>query len=247
MAWGLLGHRIVGEIADSYLTTKTRAEIKKILGDETIAMSANWADFIKSDSNYRYLGPWHYIDFEKGLSYDQLKDFLKTDTAVDAYTKLNFLVAQLKNKKNKLDIETKKMYLRLLIHIAGDIHQPLHTIATARGGNDIKLNWLSDPTNLHSVWDSYLIDFQQLSYTEYAHAINHTTTAQRKQWQSEPMSKWLWDSYTYANQITDQAQSFTPTTRLGYQYNFQYLTIVNQQLLKGGVHLAKILNDIFGK
>ena len=51
-AWGLLGHRIVGEIADSYLTPNARKGIKQILGNETLAMSANWADFIKSDTSY---------------------------------------------------------------------------------------------------------------------------------------------------------------------------------------------------
>ena len=65
MCWGQLGHRIVGEIADSYLTAKTKAEIKKILGNESIAMSSNWADFIKSDSTFKYLDTWHYINFEK--------------------------------------------------------------------------------------------------------------------------------------------------------------------------------------
>ncbi len=248
MAWGMLGHRIVGEIADTYLTSKAKAEIKQILGFESLAMAANWADFIKSDSNYRYLSPWHYVNFDKGLTYDQMKDFLKTDTATDAYTKINFLISSLKNKKTKLDIDTKRMYLRLLIHIIGDIHQPLHVSAKGTtGGNDIKLMWFTESSNLHRVWDEHLVDFQQLSYTEYTHAINHTTAQQRKQWQSEPMTKWLYDSYTMSNKIIEQAQNQVkdPTTRLGFQYNFQYIETVNQQLVKGGVHLAGILNDIF--
>src|SRR5215216_2809644 len=76
-AWGMLGHRIVGEIADKYLSIKARVEVEKILGHESIAMASNWADFIKSDSNYRYLNTWHYIDFKKGLSYGQMKEKLK--------------------------------------------------------------------------------------------------------------------------------------------------------------------------
>ena len=50
--WGVLGHRIVGQIAGSYLTPKARIEVQKILGNESIAMVSNWADFIKSDSEY---------------------------------------------------------------------------------------------------------------------------------------------------------------------------------------------------
>src|SRR6478672_6482712 len=109
-AWGMLGHRIVGEIASDYLTPRAKAEIKKILGNESMAMASNWADFIKSDTSYRYLSPWHYADFPKGLDYDQMKQELKKDTATDAYTKLNFLVQEL--KKGKLPLEKKRMYLR---------------------------------------------------------------------------------------------------------------------------------------
>jgi len=92
LAWGMLGHRIVGGIAENYLTAKTRMEVRKILGNESIAMASNWADFIKSDTSYRYISPWHYVNFEKDLSYAQIQKYLKMDTATDAYTKLNFLI-----------------------------------------------------------------------------------------------------------------------------------------------------------
>ena len=72
----------------------------------------------------------------------------------------------------------------MLIHITEDVHQPMHVAHAAdKGGNDINVNWFDKPTNLHAVWDSDLIDFQQLSYTEYAAAINFTTPVQRAQWQ----------------------------------------------------------------
>jgi hypothetical protein len=244
MAWGLLGHRIVGEIADKYLTAKTRAEIKKILGHETIAMASNWADFIKSDTNFRYLNSWHYINFEKNLSYGQMKEYLKKDTAADAYTRLNFLSREL--KKKNLPKDKKLMYLRLLIHIAGDLNQPLHVSPVGTtGGNDIKLNWFSQPTNLHSVWDSYLIEHQQLSYTEYVAAINFPTAAQKKAWINQPVTEWLFDSYTIAQQLHDEIT--TQNQRLGYEYNFNHLETLNGQLLKGGLRLAGLLNRIFGQ
>ena len=37
-----------------------------------------------------------------------------------------------------------------------------------RGGNDIKLKWFNAPTNLHRIWDSDLINLQELSYSEYS-------------------------------------------------------------------------------
>ena len=67
MAWGQLGHRIVAEIANGYLTPKAKIEVAKILGNESLAISSTWADFIRSDSNYKYLAQWHYIDFTDNL------------------------------------------------------------------------------------------------------------------------------------------------------------------------------------
>src|SRR4026209_2221789 len=96
--WGPSGHRIVGEIADSYLSNKARKAIREILGDESIAITSNWADFIKSDSTFNYLGPWHYINVKQGFSQAEFNAILQKDSATDAYTKLNFLVTELKNK-----------------------------------------------------------------------------------------------------------------------------------------------------
>lgn len=136
------------------------------------------------------------------------------------------------------------MYLRLLIHFVGDIHQPLHAGRFEDlGGNKIKVSWMNAPTNLHTLWDSQLINFQQLSYTEYAAAINFTTKAQRKEWNKATISSWVWDSYQLSEKIYGDIKE--PDQKLDYKYNFNYLATLNQQLLKGGVHLAGILNEIF--
>ena len=246
MCWGQLGHRIVGEIADSYLTAKTKAEIKKILGNESIAMASNWPDFIKSDTSFKYLDTWHYINFEKDLSYDQMKNVLKKDTGKvnDAYAAIVFLTKELKRKN--LAMSKKQMYLKLLIHIVGDVHQPLHVSPVgSTGGNDIKLQWFGQNSNLHRVWDSDLIDFQQLSYTEYTNYLNHTTVAERKKLQSEPVRKWIYDSYVIAQDLHNEIKENNP--RLSYRYNFDHIQTLNEQLLKGGIHLAGLLNEIFGK
>jgi hypothetical protein len=242
MAWGTNGHRICGQIADSYLTPKARAAIKAILGNESIAISSNWADFIKSDPNYKYLYNWHFIDLDKAYTYPELQEYLKADTATDAYTKMNFLIAGL--KKKDITKANKLLYLRMLIHIVEDVHQPLHTGHTQdKGGNDVKLQWFGKDTNLHSIWDSELIDAQQLSYTEYAAMINHTTAAERAQLQKAPISEWLFES----NQLAEGIYAgVTPHENLSYKYNFKYIELLNHQLLKAGVRLAGLLNQIFG-
>ncbi len=242
-AWGVLGHRIVGEIADSYLTKRAKKEITKILGFESVAMASNWADFIKSDPNFKYLYNWHFSNIPGGMTQQQVLAYFATDTITDAYTKINFMANELKNNRNNLSQDMKVLYLRMLIHIVGDIHQPLHIGRLEdKGGNGIKVKWFDDASNLHRVWDEQLINFQQLSYTEYAMAINHITKDQRAVWQAQPLSQWFADTYVLTEKVYADVK---PDERLDYLYNFKYLSSLNDQLLKGGVHLAGLLNDIF--
>lgn len=242
LAWGVLGHRIVGEVATSYLTPKTKAAIQKILGTESIAMSSNWADFIKSDTSFRYLNSWHYINLEKGLSEERLHQILESDTTTNVLTKTNFLIGELK-KKNQTAAQ-KQFYLRLLIHFIGDIHQPLHAgHREDLGGNRVRVSWFNTPTNLHAVWDESLVNFQQLSYTEYTAAINHSTLKQIKQWQKQTVKEWVTESYLLAENVYNEIKE--DNQKLSYEYNFRHIATVNSQLLKGGVRLAGILNQIF--
>ena len=242
MAWGTTGHRVCGQIAESYLTPKARSAVHAILGHESIALASNWADYIKSDPAYNYLYTWHYVDLNKAYTYPELVVFLKQDTDVDAYTKLNYLIGQL--KKKGLSPKDKLLDLRMLIHITEDIHQPMHVAhADDKGGNDFKLTWFNKPSNLHSVWDSELIDYQQLSYTEYATAINFTTQREVKELQSAPISQWLFES----NQIAEKLYTdIKPGDNLSYKYNFSHIDTLNRQMLKAGVRLAGLLNEIFG-
>lgn len=241
MAWGVIGHRVVGDIAESYLSSNAKKEIKILLGTETIGMASNWMDFIRSDSNFRYLSTWHYINLKGGLSQIEFNSLLDIDTATNAYTKILFVSKELKNKG--LSRDTRAKYLRILIHLVGDIHQPLHVGRPEDlGGNKIKVLWFNENVNLHQVWDERIVNFQQLSYTEYVRAINHTTRSQIKAWQKESLAQWFWDSYQHAEKIYSDVK---PDEKLGYNYNFKYIALVNQQLLKGGVHLAGLLNEIF--
>lgn len=241
-AWGVNGHRIVGEIADSYLSANARKSIVKILGSESIAMASNYADFIKSDSLYAYVSPWHYVNIPESLSQPEVMNFLDSDTSVDAYTKLNFIVKQLRNKNST--VVDKVFYLKLLIHIVGDIHQPLHTgHAADQDGNTIKVFWFQESTNLHRLWDDQLIVFQQLSYTEYAKAINHPTATEVNNWQKFTLKQWLYDSYKTAENIYALTK---PGEHLSYKYNYMFVQTLNTQLLNGGIHLAALLNDIYG-
>jgi hypothetical protein len=242
MAWGLLGHRVVGEIAESYLNRRASREVRNILGNETMAMAANWGDFIKSESSYDYVNNWHFINLPAGKSQDDLQSYLLQDTVTDVYTRVKFLTAELKNKS--LPADKKVMYLKLLIHFVGDIHQPMHTAHFEDlGGGKVQISWFGQPSNLHRVWDSDLVGYQSLSYTEYAKAINFIDKPKLFELQNESLDKWIKDSYLISENIYAHVK---PGDKLSYRYVYDYLAIADQQLLKGGVHLAALLNDIFG-
>jgi hypothetical protein len=242
--WGGTGHRIIGEIANEHLSCRAKRKIKKILGTESVAMSSNWADFIKSDNTLRHLDPWHYVNLDSGLSRDAFNRFLQTDTAANVFNKIQFLTTELKTNKS-LDQMQKRFYLRMLIHLVGDVHQPLHAGRKADlGGNLVKVNWFSEATNLHAVWDDKIIELQRLSYTEYTAHINHVSQSQRRVWQKQAVAEWVWESYQWSEKI--YAYIKQPEPRLSYRYSFDYIEILNECLLKGGVRLAGLLNDIFG-
>jgi hypothetical protein len=243
LAWGVLGHRVIGGIAEAYLTAKTKAAIKNLLGNETIAMASTFGDFIKSDRTYDYLGPWHYVNVGSGKTQPEFMQYLQTDTATDLYTKLNFITGELKSKK--LPKDKQVFYLKLLLHLVGDAHQPMHMGRPEdKGGNDVRLSWFGQPTNLHRVWDEHMVEFQQLSYTEHVAAINFPTPGQKAKWMDQPVEEWLYESYQVAQKLYSEIRA---DDRLRYDYNYRNVTIMNDQLLKGGVRLAGLLNDIFGR
>src|SRR5690606_4601428 len=147
----------------------------------------------------------------------RLNDYLKKDTSVNLYTKLVWIVEKLRDRK--LPREQQQLYLRLLIHFAGDAHQPMHAgRARHRGRTSIQVYWFNNSTNLHRVWDEHLVDFQQLSYTEHVAAINHVSAEQKAAWQKQPVSQWILESYQLAAKLYREIK---PGARLGYDYNFR--------------------------
>ncbi|KQS31646.1 S1/P1 nuclease [Pedobacter sp. Leaf194] len=240
-AWGMIGHRVVGEIADSYINAKTRKAIQAILGPESIAMSANWGDFIKSDSTYNYMYNWHFVNLPGGLDKQGVYNILEAEKSPSLYTKIPELIAVLKKASSTAD--EKKLALRMLIHIAGDLCQPMHVAHKEDlGGNRVSVLWFNEKSNLHRVWDEQLIEYQQLSYTEYAKAINHPSAVQLYNWRNTSLKDCIYESYLVCGKIYENTK---PDSKLSYRYNFDWAETLNQQLLKGGIRLAKMLNDIY--
>ncbi|HAA23681.1 MAG TPA: S1/P1 Nuclease, partial [Cytophagales bacterium] len=232
------GHRVVGHLAEQYLTKKASRNLASIMGGESLARASTWMDEMKSDSDYRYMNPWHYVNLPADADYTTIE---KPENG-EVVGKINQFIAEL--KAGGLSKEEQIFRIRCLVHLVGDLHQPFHTGRYEDlGGNRIKIKWFGEDTNLHRLWDSDLIDFQQLSYTELAEFINHPTEAQVAQWQSTSPEVWVMESHELANQLYESVEEGEDYS---YRYNFDYYHIAERRMLMAGIRLAAIFNDIYG-
>lgn len=234
-AWGPTGHRVVGEVAQRHLDRSAKRAIEKLVGKESLAIMSNWPDFMKSDRSYDYASTWHYVTIPDGQTYAQIEKEPKGDI-IEA---IGRMIAKLKDKNESN--ENKIVALKFLIHFVGDIHQPLHVGKPGdRGGNDVKVTWFGKEVNLHHLWDEELVDFQKLSYTEYATAIDIVDKSTTKNWMKDDIHVWVKESMDLRTSVYDVG-----TGALSYEYNFKNAANMNKRLLQGGVRLAGILNEIF--
>ncbi len=242
-SWGPTGHRVVGEIASQHLTPQARKAIQALLGRQSLAMISNWPDFIKSDTTHRYdhTSRWHYLDFPAGVSPSKFDAILKAAKGENLYSQTQAMIAQLKSPS--VSKEDKIFALTFLVHLIGDMHQPLHVGRDEdMGGNKVNVYWFDRPTNLHRVWDEHLIDFQQLSYTEYAKALDIAPASTVSKLQSGSVRDWMFESHELADKVYSKTKE---GDKLSYRYNFWFQEDLNQQLLKGGLRLAAVLNGVF--
>jgi hypothetical protein len=234
--WGLTGHRVVGKIAEIYLSKKAEKEVKKILGNESLADVANWMDFIKSEPAYDFMGAWHYCTIPDGMTYAQAgvpeeKDIL---WAIDKFSK--------DLKSDTASLETKQIALKSIVHLIGDLHQPLHVgNGEDRGGNDVKVTYFYQSSNLHRVWDSGIIDGQNLSYTEWVEKINHPSKDEIALWQKTNVLDWANESKAMRESVYEIGEK----KNLSYRYNYDHIDQVELRLLQAGVRLAGVLNEIY--
>ncbi|GGK15759.1 endonuclease [Yeosuana aromativorans] len=235
--WGATGHRTVGRIAEQYLKGHAKRKIKKLLHGESLALVSTYADEIKSDKRYDKFYTWHYINMPLDVDYDPSKQ----NPDGDLVSGINYCKTIISDKNASDD--DKIFYLKLLVHLIGDLHQPLHVgLSEDRGGNDFKVQWFYKDTNLHSVWDNKMIDDYGMSYTELAKNAEKLSKEEVKNIQEGTVINWVNDTHKLTRQVY---ANVTANDNLRYQYSYEYMGIVRDQLQKGGIRLAKVLNDLF--
>lgn len=234
--WGATGHRVTGLIADKHLSKKARKEIERILAGQSLAMATTWMDDIRSDSLYDYTSDWHWVTIPEGKTYQESEknpngDLLQT---------IERLIAALKSKK--LHAKEEAESLKMLIHLVGDVHQPLHVgFGNDRGGNDIKVTWFRNDSNLHRVWDSDMIDDTKLSFTELAESLEKPDETKIAAWQKSHVNDWAVESMSYRSNVYKYGNG-----KLGYKYTYENFHIVRHRLLQAGIRIAGVLNEIYG-
>lgn len=235
-AWGPTGHRATGFVASKYLNKKTRLALDRILKGQSLAIASTWMDEVRSDSTYDYMTDWHWVTIPGGQTYDQSVKNPKGDIIQT----LERIIAELKSKK--LTEEEQALRIRILIHLIGDIHQPLHVGAkNDKGGNDVKVMWFRTDSNLHRVWDSDIIDDTKLSYTELGESLDKPTSVDLLTWQNATVREWASESQTWQKEVYDYGNG-----KLGYRYSYLYYPIIKKRLLQAGIRLAGVLNQIYG-
>ncbi|WP_303311671.1 S1/P1 nuclease [Hymenobacter sp. BT730] len=242
-AWGVDGHRAVGRIAEQHLSRKAKREVHRLLGTETLTMVSTWPDEVRYYPDFKHTAPWHYVNTASGLNQEQYLQALKGQTEPNAYNMLQAKLQELKDP-NKSQAE-RVAALKFVVHLVGDAHQPLHAgHAEDKGGNDIKVKFRGKDTNLHSLWDSGLLDYQGLTYTEmgcqYDHKLPHQLV---HQWQRTPMEQWFWESYQDSEKIYQEA----PTgTDIDYNYYPAHSELMKRRIQQAGIRLAEVLNKTLG-
>ena len=237
-SFGKTGHRIVGRIAEMHLNENAKTEIRNLIGHTNIAMISNWADFIKSDKSWKHAWDWHFETVPDSLTVEEAagKFAGKLLRKIDEFSKT--VSDESMSKKERITA------LKFLVHLVGDLHQPLHVgNGKDKGGNSVKVTWFGEETNLHRVWDSHMIDDQKLSYTEYASYLNEVSSKEEKvKWISTDVNAWAEESKSYRAQIYDIGQG-----RLYYSYGFKNKKLLEKRLTQAGIRLAAILNKTFDK
>jgi hypothetical protein len=253
-AWWEKGHRLVGQIAWDHLTPVARQNVRAILGVETMADVASWADV------YRPLVAqttgWHFVDIpgdkqtyqrdrdcptQPGVKLGSYNDKWR-DCATD---RILFFESRIADPK--VDPIERAESLEFLIHVVGDIHQPLHATGVEQGGNFIDVTAFGSPAcstsgkcNLHNIWDGHLIEHRNLHDPEYLDMLE--AEIKSKQLAAGSLDPVVW---TNESKVIADAIMVPKGADIDEAYYQKNIVVINHQLELAGLRLAAVLNGTF--
>lgn len=232
-AWGKKGHSLVAEIAYHFLDDSTKTLVKNFLGNMSLEEMGSWMDENRSNSYYDFMKPWHYLDMDKGEVYKPSSERNILTVLFSAITELRHMET-MKKKDIKRD-------LLLIFHLVGDLHQPLHTgYAIDKGGNTIDISSQNFSSNLHSAWDTQIIESEGISLEKCLAVYESFSMQEIDSIKKIQVLKWMYQSRSYLDSVYD----FKNGT-LDRNYIERSEVIIKKQLVKAGLRLASILREVF--
>lgn len=240
--WGAHGHRIVAAIAERHMLPATRQRVAALLGPYPLARFGEWGDKYRASPEGEHTAPWHYVNIPDGESY-RATPFTEPRDIIEALQLQERILADTARPADE-----RARALKLLVHFIADVHQPMHVgRAEDRGGNLVQVRWFGEPTNLHTVWDSHLLDHQGLSYTEYVALLDFASAADIAEWQRSDYVVWASESMALRASVYELPQANAgQAPNLSWDYADRMTPILERRLLQAGIRLAGVLNRVLG-
>jgi hypothetical protein len=231
LAWGPEGHAMVGRLAMQFVKEDVRRSILTLLGNMPVDTAANWMDIMKSNADYDFMRTWHYVDFAREQVYTSSNNENIINRLILTYNELTH--------KKILCTEQVRTDLYVLLHLVGDLHMPLHTgYEDDLGGNKVMIQYDTLKThNLHTFWDVDIIRLAKITDNDCLQLLNSGFKDSSK---TADFTGWMMDSRSLLPQVYD----FTGFT-LDKKYLNRNRAVVVKQLLKAGMRLAALLNELF--
>lgn len=265
--WGQNGHRIVAQVCYDNLSDQAKKEIDSVLGNQYLTQVATWPDFIRSEKNWDFAKNWHFVTIDPGLTAEDVikakEDNDTIDNVIEAIDLMRGILkddaASIKTFQDLMDTNhvkplngsIKATAIAFLVHFIGDIHQPMHVGKNNdHGGNSITVEFFGESSNLHSVWDEGIIQQEQLSYTEFAAFVNkkqacHKQDLIKKKKVAEWANESVTDRETIYNTLYDKTDFDTGLPSFSYNYQHDFLPVVEKRLGAAGYRAAEVFNSIF--
>lgn len=236
-AWGRDGHQIIAKIARAHLTADAAAQVREILSYEpgdTMVTVASWADTVRD----RESAPWHFVDFPRASRCHFIPpiDCQGGECLVGALRREEAVLAD-----PHANAGQRYVALKYVIHLAGgDSSQPLHNTRFDVGGNTYRVLFEGRRTNLHHLWDTGLIDSYGAWRSAYVQRlVDLSFTPGIDDHDTNPVD-WVERSC----RITEMP-GFYPPEDVPTSYAQRWESVVDEQLVVGGLHLADTLNALF--
>jgi len=245
-AWGRLGHAVVADIAQQNLDDTASAEVDRLLGGKSLASISSVPDQIRDKRPET--GPWHFADIPITRDYDESQDCVDTNCVVDQIKAAQKTLAD----RSKSDADRKDALI-FLTHLVGDVHQPLHCATrlmhngkSDKGGNLVIVHINGDTEKLHRVWDSTLLEQEELNEQDLVDFLTGDVIGSRDpaELAAGTVEEWAAQSHQLAH---DNAYGKLPkSNRINDAYLEDNTKVIDEQLLKGGLRLARLLNEALG-